>query len=97
MLREKSSLCQDNQKTSYEIETNANELPVLSMESGTLMHFLVLKEAGNFLAPWTLCASQTALFFIELINYKKWTKLILTLRDEELYTLYFKYNIIFGR
>jgi len=51
MLREKSSLCQDNQKTSYEIETNANELPVLSMESGTLMHFLVLKEAGNFLAP----------------------------------------------
>ena len=68
MLTEKSSIRQDNQKTCSVIETNPNELPVLSMESGTLMHFLVLKEAENFLAP---CAFQTALNSIELINYNK--------------------------
>jgi hypothetical protein len=51
MLTEKSNICQDNQKPSSIKETNVNELLVLSMEWGILMHFLVLKEAGNFLAP----------------------------------------------
>ena len=49
MLTEKTSICQDNQKMSSIIETNANELPVLSVVSETLTNFFGSKRGRKFL------------------------------------------------